>query len=480
MERKEPNILFIVIDACRAKNLSCYGYSRSTSPNIDSLAREGALFENAWSCVTVTDASLTSIFSGKYPISHGIIAHGGHVNKEQIQKLNKRGIKLLPEILKRKGYITLAVDWLGRWHTRGYDYYTGINKYSGEVTKPKVITLRSLVKPYFNKLPRSLKVLLERNIRKVLPGGISTAKNTTDIAINLIKKNKSKKFFLFLHYWDTHFPYDPPKQFWKEFYESKNEQEVTIEDIIEQIVVKEYRDYFKHHLKSYKDVNEVIAKYDGEIAFVDSEIGRLIGFLESSGLLDNTIIILTSDHGELLLEHGIYFSHAGINDEALHIPLIIRYPDKIPGEKRIKGFVQHVDIVPTLLDILGKEDISDFDGKTLAPLIYDKVKQLRSAVYFVSAGGAKMAVRTAEYKYISVLPEKSYRKIFKFEQGGTDEEELYDLKDDPSESRNVIRDQPTMAKKLREELFAWKKSLENKIEEKEKKKINEIVDELKL
>ena len=115
----KPNLIFVVIDACRADHLSCYGYPKKTSPNLDKLVEDGALFTNCYSCTTATDSSLTSIFSGRYPVSHGIINHGPRVAKDEIYALSESGSMFLPEILKRQGYATIALDWIGRWHRRG-------------------------------------------------------------------------------------------------------------------------------------------------------------------------------------------------------------------------------------------------------------------------------------------------------------------------------------------------------------------------
>ena len=125
--KHDPNILFILSDALRARNLQCYGYARNVSPNIDTLAKSGVLLSQAFSCATVTDPSLTTIFSGRYQRAHGIMKHGIN-RKEDIEKFNEGGTRLLPEILKSRNYTTLAVDWLGRWHKRGYDCYTGLSK----------------------------------------------------------------------------------------------------------------------------------------------------------------------------------------------------------------------------------------------------------------------------------------------------------------------------------------------------------------
>ncbi|MFX0141164.1 MAG: sulfatase-like hydrolase/transferase, partial [Candidatus Hodarchaeota archaeon] len=131
MNEDYPNIIFIIIDALRARNLSCYGYPILISPNIDMISKEGILFEDSYSCSNCTDASRTTIFSGMYPTSHGILGHGGlwrdkKIGEVDTRKLYDSGILLLPEILRAKGYTTLAVDWLGRWHRRGFDHYSGM------------------------------------------------------------------------------------------------------------------------------------------------------------------------------------------------------------------------------------------------------------------------------------------------------------------------------------------------------------------
>jgi len=464
MER-EPNILFIGVDALRARNLSCYGYPKKTSPNIDRLSKEGVLFEDAYCCINTTDPSFTTIFSGKYPVSHGLLMHGAMIQKEDTLRLSR--VRFLPEILKSVGYTTLAVDWLGRWHRRGYDYYGIGNEHCHEgkkednkkgkdrrrddnfaslhkYIKTYLTPVRYFVKRMLPKLPLPLCSLLV-NINGILrpPSkelDISQrADSVSNMAIDLIKKNKNKKFFLFLHYWDTHSPYTTPKK------------------------------HFYHLVKGFA------SRYDESIAFVDHEIGRVINSLEEHRILDKTIVILTSDHGESLMEHGIYFDHHGLYDEVIHVPLIIRYPRQIPEGKRVKGFVQHVDIVPTLLHILDIKNNFDFDGKSTIPLIYDKT-QLRSAVYVEEAHTQrKRAIRTDRFKYIYALSEReAVCRYCGYVHGGL--EELYDLSKDPGETVNLIDDCPDIAKKLKKELSEWVSFMEDK---REKEYIRKKIKKLK-
>ena len=154
MRKQGPNIIFIVVDGLRSENLGCYGYHRNTSPNIDKLAREGILFENCYSCSTSTDPSFTSMFSGKYPISHGITHHAFKITDEEKERLDISNTKMLAEILKSQGYTTIGLAWIGstrlnlRWHKRGFDYYWG---YEGGTSLNE-----SVVNKMLKKLPVSL------------------------------------------------------------------------------------------------------------------------------------------------------------------------------------------------------------------------------------------------------------------------------------------------------------------------------------
>jgi len=419
---KTPNILVIVIDAVRARNLGCYGYSKQTSPNIDNLAKEGVLFEDAYSCTNVTDASLTTIFSGKYPLSHGIIRHGPRLSKEEIQKIDEYGIRFLPQILRARGYVTLAVDWLDRWHCRGYNYYSGLIHHA----KPRPV----------RKIDRWL-MLTSRSYAKIRKSSsIDEARLVTARAKNLITKYRNKKFFLFLHFWDTHSPYAPPKEFYKNIDEQKTNR-----------VLKGIFNPMSWRERQWR-TQEQIVRYDAAITYVDHEIGKLVKHLETCGILDQTLLIVTADHGESFTEHGLIFTHLGLYDVTIHVPLILRYPD-FTRNKKVKGFVQYFDILPTIMDILDIK-YKDYDGKSALPLISGETNQIHSAVYAEEAQYArKSAIRTNGYKYIQALS-----RIY---QGPT--KELYDVNKDPGETKNIISEKPNVANMLKKRLTDWINSL---------------------
>jgi len=457
----QPNIVFIIMDAVRARNLSCYGYSKPTSPNIDKLAKEGILFENAFSCINTTDSSLTSIFSGMYPRTHGIIHQGDTITADEINRFLGSGIKLFPEILKENGYITLGVDWMGRWHKRGYDYYMGIRN-----TKKKI--LKAFFSKFAHKLfenPRIykfIKIFYEK--RKSINVEWETADELTKVAIDLIKKTikneKEKPFFIFIHYWDTHIPYNAPSECISKLgsYKPLNK---TTDEILSEINNPARVGYLKGYFKENVDVSEIIKKYDGAIRYVDYQIGKIINVLEDLGILDDTIIIITSDHGESLIEHGIYFDHHGLYDVSVHVPLIIRYPDKLPENVKVKGLVQHIDLLPTLLSLLNIETNIKFDGLNLLPLINGEVDKIRDKIFLEEAyAQRRWAIRTERYKYIFANnKEEAFCKFCGKIHG--DLEELFDLYTDPEEDNNILEDYPDIYYNLKLELKNWIKDTEN-------------------
>ncbi|MFQ5867802.1 MAG: sulfatase [bacterium] len=442
MDRKKqfPNIILIVIDALRARNLGCYGDSNELSPNIDKVAQESIVFENAYCCWNSTDPSLTSILSGKYPISHGITNHGDKITREELTTFNLTGTKTLAEVLHQYGYKSMTVDWLGRWFKRGFEHY-GYGFKRGFLEKMKYYAVRLPVL-YFRYLTGHIGIFrcyigkrkfkfhwLVEDIKNVTDtflfskelAKIQDAGFVTEIGIQLIKEVKKEKFFLFLHYWDTHTPYNCPKG--NLTYRGTDSKKV------------------------------LIAKYEGAVSYIDQQIGRLFEQLRETGVLEDTIIIITSDHGDSLTEHAIFFDHHGLYEETTHVPLILHYPEFFPQAKRVKGFVQHIDLLPTILEILEIDDKGlNFDGTSLIPLIENRVSEIRSFVYNEeSYVQKKRAIRTKRYKYITALNGDSglCRYCHKIHAGS---EELYDLEKDPNENINIVNKNISIAEDMKKRL----------------------------
>ena len=272
------SVLLIVIDALRKRNLGIYGYDKPTSPYLDSLAKNGIILDNAYSVTNVTDSSLTSILTGRYPYSHGILSHGQKITKYQLAKILK--VPYLPEILRNNGYFTIAIDFLGRWHKRGF-YYYGFN-----------------INPLYEIMMKgtwTANCILRRLVGRSLFMKYSqpyTARDATNLAIMMLRKHYKKKFFMFIHYWDTHIPYYAPKHYVNIFkkYHSSKEGEKTIKNIAEKIKgpwSSRLKRFFPH-----ETINDVKARYDASIAYVDHEIGRLIATIEDLGIMDNMLIVI--------------------------------------------------------------------------------------------------------------------------------------------------------------------------------------------
>jgi len=455
MEKKDyPNIILIVIDALRARNLGCYGGKRKSTPHIDKIASMGILFERAFSAWNTTDQSLTTILTGRYPRTHGIIHHGDKVKNEDKETFEKLNIKLLAEILKSLGYKTFAVDWMGRWFKKGFDYYG----YKTEKPIFKKIIHTFFTVPYRHikymiahigllriylkkrKKGKSSRPSLWKGIKDVLStffftfelARVQDANIITRIAEEWVRKSGKEKYFLFLHYWDTHTPYNCPRKYW---------------------IKKKGASYAKVNLSS---------KYAGAVRYVDQHIGQLFDVLEEENQKRDTLLIITSDHGESLTEHDIFFDHHGLYDATTHVPLILYYPKSFSSPRRVKSLVQHVDLLPTLWDLLQIDSVLYRpDGKSLLPLIRNDRQEIRPYCFHEeSYVQRKIGLRTHKYKYIYAPDGQGLCNYCQMVHGGP--EELYNLEKDREETNNIVDKDISIARQMRKELDAFFKKLEKK------------------
>src|SRR5713101_568068 len=293
-----PNVVVITIDTLRADHLGCYGYKQIRTPNIDALAADATRFERAYTAVPVTLPSHTVMFTGTYPMLSGM--HDFAANK-----LNPTQ-PTLASVLKEHGYATAAVIGSAVLDSRfglnrGFDFY--YDHFD------------------FNRLQESNLEEMER------PGNL-----VADVTLDWLSKNYSKKFFLWMHLYDPHYPYHPPAPY----------------------------------ATDYKD-----RLYDGEIAFADQQVGRLIRFLKSKGLFANTLIVLSGDHGEGLGEHGEKSRGFFIYNATMHVPFIVHLPGA--GSPRVvPDLISLADLMPTVLHALKVDVPPQVQGRNLLPLIKAK------------------------------------------------------------------------------------------------------------
>lgn len=402
-----PNIILFGIDSLRADHLSGYGYERLTSPYLDRFAQQGALFENTYSAHIPTTSAYASMLTGMDVFSTQVVAlrHKGPLRPE---------VKTLAEILGEQGYHTICIGFSGNPSSRGFHEYLDYTAWGSwaEGRLPKAQSLNEQALP-----------VLER-----LVAG-------------------DKPFFLFLRHMDPHAPYLPPEPYERMFYHG-DECDPSNRSMEPVFAFKPFRDFLASWLPpGTSDKDYVIAQYDGAIAYMDAAIQSIFTALESHGIFDETIVAVNGDHGETLYDHECWFDHHGIYDNVLHVPLLLRYPKKVPAGKRVAGYNQHKDLVPTLLDLAEINAGIDFDGRSLLPMIEGKVASHESEMYITECTWMrKHGWRTPQWKLILALePDFHFKPPL----------ELYNLIEDPDENHNLAEDLPDVVMALTSRLNAW-------------------------
>jgi len=363
----EYNILIITIDTLRADHLGIYGYEKIETPHINRLGKEGILFSHAFCPVPLTLPSHCSLFTGTLPLFHGVRDNGYPLPSN---------LMTLAEIFRDHGYHTAA--FVGAFPLdsrfgldRGFEVY---NDFYGS-----------------------------KNILRDLSFVERKAEAVNESALEWIVQNKDDPFFVWLHYFDPHSPYDPPAPF-KTRYAGK--------------------------------------EYDGEIAYTDKIIGELLTALKGQNLIQKTLVVLTSDHGEGLGEHKEKTHGIFIYDSTLRVPLVFYNPQIFPQHRIITDPASLIDVMPTVLDLMGFSHPPNIQGKSLKSALFGQDFSHHEYFYIESVAAMLdrnwaplQGIRTENWKYIlAPIPE------------------LYDMKNDPQELKNTIEKYPETAKKLKDKL----------------------------
>ncbi len=365
-----PSVILITVDTLRADHLGCYGDAAIGTPATDALARDGVMFTRAIAQVPLTAPSHAAILTGTYPEWNGLRDWSDHGMRADVPTL--------AEIFKRRGYTTAAfvsafvLDSM--WGLdRGFDLYDDWFKSEGYET------------------------MRQGNLER-------RGDETVDHTIAWLKSAPARPFFLWLHLYDPHAPYQPPEPF-----------------------KTRYRD----------------RPYDGEVAFADQQLGRLFDYLKSQDLYASSLIVLTSDHGEGLGEHQEQEHGFFIYNATVHVPLLIKFPSVyVPARRSVPQVVNTVDIAPTLVRLSGfpDSDARTFQGQSLLSLVEKSSAGSSRGGYSESlyprnflGTHVLFGVETDRYHYIQAP-----------------REELYDLTQDPGERRNLVRENPATAQALRQ------------------------------
>jgi arylsulfatase A-like enzyme len=336
---KHPNILVISVDTLRPDHMGCYGYRRDTSPRMDRLAAEGALFKNAISSTSWTLPAHAALFTGLPDSVHGCLDTD---NKLADARLT------LAERLKQHGYTTAGffsgpylhpVFGLGQ----GFDNYVDCTSY-----------------------PDLNNTTAERT--GTVDGRLIWDASHRDITNPTVYKNVKAwidaghpaPFFLFIHLWDVHFDFIPPAPY-DTLFDPDYRGSVTGDDFLNNPRINVNM--------PKRDLEHLVALYDGEIRWTDLAIERILNALDARGLLDDTIIALLADHGTEFFEHGLKAHRQTLYDEVIRIPLILWYPPKIQAGARIRQQAHITDVLPTVLDLAGFGPTDDCLGKSLVPAL---------------------------------------------------------------------------------------------------------------
>ena len=372
-----PNVILISLDTVRADHLSVYGYHRPNTPNLTRLAEEGVVFEQAFTPTPWTVPAHMSLFTSLYPSVHSIT----HLTPQSDMS------KMLPEMLKNAGYQTaafvapvLSEDY---GFSKGYDHYFRAKR----------------VRPADIMVDRALEWLAQDPSRPVI---------------------RKPPFFLFLHLFDAHHPYEPPWPFDTAYVPAyrPNIREIS-----------HSHPYAQDKELSTEELTEVVALYDGEIAYTDFAIGRFLDELETLGLYDSSLIVVFGDHGEGFLEHGLMNHGNSVYDELIRIPLLVRFPGGRSAGTTVEEPVQLIDVTPTILREVGMEPLPAMQGSfLLGPFQADGSRRFAYA-----SEGFAACLRTSSWKLIENPPSR-FEKIPKAKQV---KYELYDLKEDPKEQNNL-------------------------------------------
>lgn len=396
-QEPRPNVVLISIDTLRADRLGCYGNEQEITPYLDLLAKNGVLFEEAISNSSWTLPGHGAMLTGVQPTAMGLF--------KVTDRLDSHALTLA-EVMRENGFDTGAIvsyillDQVYGFH-QGFEHFD----YKDQQPAAKIV----------------------------------------DKAIEYVGERIDKKFFLFLHLYDPHWPYEPSEEVSKQFWPGH------INAAVRRLVAEtDYARFALQVIFGPPELNQFsLAMYNGEISEVDRELGRFFRFLYDKQIIDRTLLVVTSDHGEEFLDHG-YFGHGlTLYDEALKVPLIMRFPLMLPENTRVKGQVQLLDVFSTILELVGLDSSQyPLGGRDLLGMIHAGVADPVPMIAETSmSGDPRFSLRDGKHKIVTP---------YKIDLGGSLQidkpDELFDLVADPLELQNLAADQPQLMETMQREM----------------------------
>jgi arylsulfatase A-like enzyme len=409
----QPNVLLIVLDTVRAASTSLHGYERKTTPRLDQFARGGTLFARAVAPAPWTLPSHGSLFTGRWV----------HELSTSWRNPLDGAFPTLAEFLAGHGYTTAGfvgnVTYCSRPHgvARGFVHYEDYVASLGELAMASY-PARAFLNDFAAKRHRAPRTLAARKWAPSVNEGFLRW---------LGRRDGSRPFFAFLNYFDAHDPYDPPDEYILRFASRLPEDQGVWRRRISPAEAEALRD-----------------GYEGAIAYLDEHIGRLLDELGAMGILDNTLVIITSDHGEQVGEHGLTRHANSLYWPLLHVPLVVSLPGRVPAGQTVRNVVTLRDLPATIADFLGLRDDSPFPGASWVdawsgrPVPDTALAGVQKAPSMDADPVAPMIAPGMRSRLESVTMGR-YHYIYTF-QGPEKGEQLFDLDDDPAETRNLAGD----------------------------------------
>ncbi|MEO6026375.1 MAG: sulfatase [Candidatus Binatia bacterium] len=405
-----PNVLLVSIDTLRPDHLGSYGYRRDTSPTIDALAAEGARFATVVSPTSWTLPAHMTLLTALPPEIHGVVEDRFRLGTD---------VTTLAEVLRDRGFATAGFV-SGPYLDAGYGFARGFDHYDdySAVRISAWATHRA----------------------RTSPALVDVTGRWLDAWHGRAER---RPFFVFVHMWDVHYDFNPPPPY-DTMFDPDYRGTITTEDFQTGTAV--------HLGMDPRDLEHVIALYDGEIRYTDEWLGRLIDRLRGLGVLDDTIVAVTSDHGEEFFEHGRKGHHQTLYDESIRVPLVLRNPARVPAGSVIPNLVRLVDVAPSLLDLTATPappgfgldpSLKPYAGQSFEPLLTTARPVLPLPAFASLEPQGSKAVRSEDRKLL-VSP------------WSLPHDELFDLASDPGERTNLAASDPTTTAALHAMLAGWK------------------------
>jgi arylsulfatase A-like enzyme len=457
--RELPNVVLVIVDALRQDVLGCYGNTLVKTPALDALAAQGVLFENAFVQVPFTWPSFGSLLTGKYPRRHGLIKMApGERMEPNIT---------LPYHLKTAARIdgTKLVDGdfvNATFHTGTLSESSGLLRgfdMRFEATAGHELVV--LDDPWSLVRAHLLLSIFRQKIRQGFDSGI-----VATAARQWIGEQKDKRFFAMVHLYSTHTPYDPPREFKEMYVDPKYDGPLKV-------FYAQHREQIEDgsYTPTPSDVAQIRALYYAGVSQADRLVGEIVADLESAGIRDDTLVIITADHGESLGEQGLW-EHNHMAQTNLRVPLLMSWPKGLPRGVRVAARVDQIDVLPTVCELMGLTLPSEpgergrVDGVSLVPQVHGATTGVRP--YSFAENGRFAAIQDDRYKLVVLRGMLKAKSLERAQQCWVDAlakpestPRFFDLSVDPHEERNLVREpgRTAQAEALFGTLYEWSASM---------------------